>query len=125
MNEHVQMGMRPHAKRPCERRKHQGETEGREYRRYVQENATKVVWPRKEAIPRIHRKKDSGDGTTREKKARKTEAVMGVLCQPRHESHRNDARRSPWQNWLEENYCVCRSHPTTKWERLEDEEKVC
>ena len=31
-NEDVQMGMRPHAKRPCEKRK-QGETEGREYRR--------------------------------------------------------------------------------------------
>ena len=28
---------------------------------------------------------------------------MDGLCQPRHESHRNDERRSPWQNWLEEN----------------------
>ena len=28
-NEDVQMGMRSHAKRPCEKRKHQGETEGR------------------------------------------------------------------------------------------------
>ena len=41
------------------------------------------------------RKKDSGDGTIREKKARKTEAEMDVLCQPRHESHRNDERRGP------------------------------
>ena len=27
----------------------------------------------------------------------------------------------PWQNWLEEN-CVCRSDPTTEWERLEEED---
>ena len=61
----------------------------------VQESATEVVWPRKEAIPRIRRKKDYGDGTTREKKARKTEAEMDGLCQSRHESHRNDVRRGP------------------------------
>ena len=30
--------------------------------------ARQVVWPRKEAIPRLCRKKDSGDGTTWEKK---------------------------------------------------------
>ena len=89
------MGMRPHTKRPCEKRKHQGDTEGREYRREVQESATRVVWPRKEAIPRLHRKKASGDGTTREKKARKTEAENDGLCQPRHESHRNDETRGP------------------------------
>ena len=59
-----------------EKRKHQGETEGREYHREVQESATQVVWPRKEARPRLRRKTDSGDGTTREKKARKTEAEM-------------------------------------------------
>ena len=35
----------------------------------------------------------TGDGTTREKKAKKTEAEMDGLCQPRHESHRNDERR--------------------------------
>ena len=87
--------MRPHAKRPCEKRKHQGETDGREYRKAVQESATHVVWPRKEARPRLRMKKDSGDGTTREKKARKTKAVMDGLCQPRHESHRNDERRGP------------------------------
>ena len=74
---------------------HQGETEGREYRREVQESATEMVWPRKKARPRIRRKKDYGDGTTRENKARKTEAEMGGLCQPRHESHRNDVRRGP------------------------------
>ena len=89
------MGMRPHAKRPCEKRKHQGETEGREYHREVQESATEVGWPRKEARPRLLRKKDSGDGTTREKKARMTEAEMGGLFQPRHDSHRNDERRVP------------------------------
>ena len=116
------MGMRPHAKRPREKRKHQGETEGREYHREVQESATEVVWPCKEARPRLRRKKDSGDGNTREKKARKTEAEMDELCQPRQESHRNDRRRGPWQNWLEEN-CVCRSDPTAKWERLEEEEE--
>ena len=89
------MGMRPYAKRPCEKRKHQGETEGREYHREVQESATEVGWPRKEARPRLLRKKDSGDGTTREKKARMTEAEMGGLFQPRHDSHRNDERRVP------------------------------
>ena len=30
-------------------------------------SATEVVWPRKEARPRLPRKKDSGDGTTRER----------------------------------------------------------
>ena len=89
------MGMRPHAKRPYEKRKHQGETEGREYRREIQESVTQVVWLRKEARPRLRRKKDSGDYTTREKKERKTEAEMDGLCQPRHESHRNDERRGP------------------------------
>ena len=59
-------------------------------RREVQESATHVVWPRKEAIPRLCRTTDSGDGTTRETKARKTEAEMGGRCQQRHESHRND-----------------------------------
>ena len=89
------MGMRPHAKRPCEKRKHQGETVGREYHREVQKSATEVGWPRKEARPRLLRKKDSGDGITREKKARMTEAEMGGLFQPRHDSHRNDERRVP------------------------------
>ena len=87
----MKMGMRPHAKRPCDKRKHQGETEGREYCREVQESATQVVWPHKEARPRLRRKTNSGDGTTREKKARKTEAEMDGLCQPRHDSHRNAA----------------------------------
>ena len=49
----------------------------------------------KEAIPRIRRKKDYGDGTTREKKARKTEAEMDGLGQSRHESHRNEVRQGP------------------------------
>ena len=44
------------------------------------------------------------------------------LGQPRH-GNRNDGRRGPWQNWLEEN-CVWRSDPTTNWERLEEEALV-
>ena len=43
----------------------------------VQESATEVVWPRKEARPRLRGKKDPGDGITREKKARKTESRDG------------------------------------------------
>ena len=61
------MGMRPHTKRPCEKRWNEGETEGREHNREVQESKTEVVWPRNEARPRTRRKKDSGDGTTWEK----------------------------------------------------------
>ena len=100
------------------------ETESRGHNREVQESKTHdVVWSRKEARPRIRRKKDSGDGTTWVNKKRKAEAEMDGLCQPRHESHRNDERWSPWQIWLEEN-CVCRSNPTTKWERLEEEERL-
>ena len=88
----MMMGMRSHAKRPREKRKHQGETGGREYRREVQESTTEVVWPRKEARPRLRRKKDSGDGTTRENKARKAEAERTVSTET-YESHRNDERR--------------------------------
>ena len=71
------------------------ETESREHNREVQESKTEVVWTRKETRPRIRRKKYSGDGTTWEKKKRKTEAEMDGLCQSRHESHQNDERRSP------------------------------
>ena len=46
-----------------------------------QESKTELVWPRKEMRPRLRRKKDSGDGTTWEKKARKTEAELDGLCQ--------------------------------------------
>ena len=56
----------------------------------MQESKTEVVWPREEAIPRLRRKKDSGDGTTWEKKKKKTEAKVDGLCQSRHESYRND-----------------------------------
>ena len=49
-----------------------------------------MVWPRTDTIPRIRRKKDSGDGTTWEKKKRKTEAMMDGLCQPKHESYRDN-----------------------------------
>ena len=89
-NEDVQVVIRPYTKRPCE--KHPGETDGREHHREAQEGKTEVVWPRKEARPRIRRKKDSGDGTTWEKIKRKTKPEMGGLCQPRHESRRNDER---------------------------------
>ena len=54
---------------------------------------TEVVWP-KEARPRLRRKKDSGDGTNRETKARKTEAEMDGLCQPRHESSERQKMKS-------------------------------
>ena len=40
-----------------------------------------MVWKRKEAIPRLRRKKNYGDGTTWEKNARKNEAEMDGLCQ--------------------------------------------
>ena len=39
-----------------------------------------MVWPHKEVRPRLYRKKDSGDGSTWEKKAGKTEAEMGMDC---------------------------------------------
>ena len=58
----------------------------------MQELKTDVVWPRKEARQIIRGKKDSGDGTTWERKKGKTEAGMDGLCQPRHASHRNDER---------------------------------
>ena len=47
----------------------------------MQESKTEVVWTCKEARPRLRRKKYSGDGTTWEKKKRKTEAEMDGLCQ--------------------------------------------
>ena len=62
----------------------------RGHNREAQESKTEVVWPRKEARPRIRRKKDSGDGTTWEKKKRRAEIEMDGLCRPRRESHRND-----------------------------------
>ena len=113
--------MRPHTNRPCEKRWHLEETEGREHHRKVHGSNTEVVWPRKEARPPgLRRKKYSRDGrpTTWEKKKKKTDAEMDVLCQPRHESHRNAERWTPWQNWLDEN-CVCHSDHTTKWVLLE------
>ena len=56
----------------------------------VQESKTEGFWIREETRPRIRRKKDSGDGTTWDKKKRKTEADMDGLCQPRHESYRDN-----------------------------------
>ena len=75
----------------------------------MQESATQVVWPRKEARPRLRRKTDSGDGTTREKKARKTEAEMDGLCQPRHEVH----DKTGWRRIVS---------AAAKWGRLEEED---
>ena len=88
------MGMRPHAKRPCEKRKHQGGNEGGGYRREVEESATEVVWPRKEATPRLRRKKDSGYVPPgRRKRGRPNQRWME--CVNRHDIHRNDERGSP------------------------------
>ena len=53
--------------------------------REVQESKTEVVWTCEEARTTIGRKKDCGDGTTREKKRRKTEAEMDGLCKPRQD----------------------------------------
>ena len=56
----------------------------------------RLMWfGHEEARPRLRQKKDSGGGTTWEKRARKTEAEMDGRCQPRHESHRNDEIRGP------------------------------
>ena len=60
--------------------------------REVQESETEVVWTRQESRPRIRRTKDYGDDTTWEKKVWNTEAEMDGLCQPGHDSHRNDKR---------------------------------
>ena len=37
-----------------------------------------MIWTREEARPRIRQKRDSGDGTTWEKKKEETEAETGV-----------------------------------------------
>ena len=47
----------------------------------------------------------TGYDTTWEKKKRKAETEMDVLCQPRHDSYRDNKRWSPRQKLLEEN-CV-------------------
>ena len=69
------------------------ETEGREHHREVQESKIEVVWTREDTRPRLLRKTNTGDGTTWEKKKRKTEAEMDGLCQPRHESYRDNKLR--------------------------------
>ena len=85
------MGMRAHAKRPCEKRKHQGETEGSE----VQQSATKVVWPRIEERQRLRRKTYSGDGTTRRRK-RGRPKQRWMDCQPRHDSQLSLSAEDPY-----------------------------
>ena len=52
----------------------------------VQESETEVVCILDEKRQRIRRTTNIGDGTTRDKKTRKTEAKMDGLGQPRHES---------------------------------------
>ena len=47
-----------------------------------------MVWTREEMRIIIRRKADNGDGTTWEKKKSKIE--MDGLCQPRHESYRDN-----------------------------------
>ena len=71
------------------------ETPDRPYRREVHESETGLVWIHEVTRPRIRRKKDSGGGTTREKKTRKVNVEMDGLCQPRHESYQDNKRRSP------------------------------
>ena len=79
---------------------------------------TEVVWPRNEARRRLHRKKDEMVPPGRRMRGRPKQRWT-VSTETREPA--NDERWSPWQNWLEEN-CVCRSDPTTKWERLEEED---
>ena len=62
------------------------------YHRELQEIEIEVVWTREETKPRKRRKKDSGDGTTREKKKRRIDAEMDELCQLGHESNRDNNR---------------------------------
>ena len=50
-----------------------------------------MIWARKEARPRIRRKKYTLD--TWEKKNRKTEGETDGLCQPRHERYQHNKRR--------------------------------
>ena len=76
----------------CETVTSKRETQSREHQRELHESMIEVVWIRQEARPRIRRKKDSGNGTTWKKKARKTEAEMDEMCQPGHESHHNNER---------------------------------
>ena len=65
----------------------------------------------------------SGDGTTWEKKKRKTEAEMDGLCQPRHESHRQKMKsmtelaggelclpQRPHNQWLEEKAVILKGN---------------
>ena len=79
--------MRPHTKRPCEKRKHQGETECGEYHREVQESVTDMV-----RFGHVKRRDQDYVGRNPLEMA-PSEAEMDGLCQPRHESHRNDESR--------------------------------
>ena len=57
---------------------------------------------------------DSEDGSTREKN--KTKAKIDGLCQPRHESYRDNRRWIRWQNWPEENCLPQRPHNSVEEE---------
>ena len=58
----------------------------------MQESEPEVVCTHEEMTQRLRRKKDSGDGTIWEKKKSKTKSEMDGLCQPRHESYRDNKR---------------------------------
>ena len=49
-----------------------------------------MAWAREEARPRNRRRKESGAGIPWDKKNRKTEEEMDGLCQPGHDSSRDD-----------------------------------
>ena len=55
----MKTGMRPHAKRPCEKRYHQGETWS--FTERCRKAISRWFRPRKEEGPRLRRKKDYGD----------------------------------------------------------------
>ena len=47
-----------------------------------------MVWKREETRPRIRWKTDTGDGTSWEKKKRKTKTEIDALYQKKHEGYR-------------------------------------
>ena len=65
---------------------------GREQHITEQEIETEEVRTREGAIPLKRRKKVHVDGAIWKTKKRGTEAEMDGLCQPSHESHRNNTR---------------------------------
>ena len=70
---------------------------------------------------RIRRKRDSGDGTTRENKKRKTGAEMDGLCQPRHERSIGTTKDEVDDRTGGRRTVSAAATPAIKWGRLEDE----